>query len=416
MDQRAAGRLLCDFLSGRTMPDASLKQLSPADWESLIDRAQRFKVAGLLYRRLQSPDLPSDLVPVDARHRLRDAYREVATINTSLFCDASRVLRAFADHHLPVIALKGLSLAQHVYRDIALRPMADLDLLVKEEDLLTAGRILLTVGYRQDCPAWESMLKASHHLPPFRNRSGATIEVHWNLVAPESSIEVDLDGLWKRACLITVDNVGAWALSREDLLLHLCIHACGHLESGLDLIPLCDVAGVIRGSPDEIDWQVVIERARHWRGQKCVYLMLLLVRELLGAAPPDVVLAEAEPADYQPAFLDEALGQILEGSPSGQAIGARLGQFARIKSVQGIKGKVVALLTGAFPSRENLARKYSVSVSSPTIYLYYLLHLSRLTAYYAVALFRLLRRERSVMEAVDRAHRVSAVSDWMFSR
>ena len=287
MEKREAGRLLCDFLSGRKIPEARLEKLSPADWESLADWALRFKVGGLFYREIKSRNFPAELIPVDVRNRLREAYRDLATINTSLFFDASKVLKSLADNQLPVIALKGLSLAKSIYGDIALRPMSDMDLLVKEEDLVRAGRILLTLGYKPDFPAWESMVKTYHHLPPFTNKSGAIIELHWNIVTPDSPIKVDLDGLWARACLIKVDNVEVRVFSPEDLFLHLCIHACFDLQTGLGLIPLCDMAGLIKTSADKIDWQIVIERAARWGGQKCVYLMLLLVRELLGAAPPD---------------------------------------------------------------------------------------------------------------------------------
>jgi hypothetical protein len=414
MEQREAGRLLCDFLSGRKIPEARLEKLSPADWESLVDRALRFKVGGLFYREIKSRNFPTELIPVDVRNRLRDAYRNLATMNTSLFFDVLKVLKSLADNQLPVIALKGLSLAKNIYGDIALRPMSDMDLLVKEEDLVRAGRILLTLGYKPYFSAWENMLKTYHHLPPFTNKSGAMIELHWDIVAPDSPIKVDLDGLWERACLIKVDNVEVRAFSPEDLFLHLCIHACVHLQTGLDLIPLCDIAGLIKTSGDKIDWQIVIERATRWGGQKCVYLMLLLVRELLGAAPPDKIMSEIKPDDYQSVFFDAALEQILDVSPSGQRIGIRIG-LPMIKKVKGIKGKVLALLKLAFPSREHLARIYPVSVSSPKIYLCYLFRLGRLIVYYTIVLLRLFRRDQSVIKAVHQAHRVSAVSDWMFS-
>jgi len=417
MERREAGRLLCDFLSGRKIPEARLEKLSPADGESLVDWALRFKVGGLFYREIKSRNFPTELIPVDVRNRLRDAYRNFATRNTSLFFDALKVLKSLADNQLPVIALKGLSLAKNIYGDIALRPMSDMDLLVKEEDLVRAGRILLTIGYKQYFPAWESMLKTFHNLPPFTNKSGAMIELHWNIVTPDSPIKVDLDGLWERACLIKVDNVEVRAFSPEDLFLHLCIHACFHLQTGIDLIPLCDMAGLIKTSADKIDWQIVVDRATRWGGQKCVYLMLLLVRELLGAAPPDKIMSEIKPDDYQSVFFDEALEQIfdVDVSPSGQLIVVRIGQLSKIKKVKGIKGKVLALLKKAFPSREYLTRMYPVSVSSPKIYLCYLFRLSRLIVYYTIVLLRLFRRDQSVIKAVHQAHRVSAVSAWMFS-
>lgn len=419
MERREAGRLLCDCLSGRKIPEARLETLSPRDGVSLVDWALRFRVGGLFYREIKSCNFPTELIPVDARNRLREAYRNVATMNTSLFVDASRVLRCLADNQLPVIALKGLSLAQYIYGDIALRPMSDMDLLVKEEDLVRAGRILLTLGYRQYYPAWESMLKLRtfQHLPPFMNQNGAMIELHWNIVTPDSPIKVDLDGLWARACLIKVDDVEVRALSPEDLFLHLCIHACSHLQTGVGLLPLCDLAGLMRTSANRIDWQIVIERAARWGGHKCVYLMLLLVRELLGAAAPDSIMSAIEPDDYQSVFFDEALKQIfdVDGSPSGQLIAVRIGQLSRITKVKGIKGKALALLEGVFPSREHLARIYPVSVSSPKIYLCYLLRLGRLIGYYIIVLFRLFRRDQSIIRAVHQEHRMSAVSDWMFS-
>jgi len=416
MEKREAGRLLCDFLSGRKIPEARLEKLSPADWESLVDWALCFKVGGVFYREIKSRIFPPELIPVDVRNRLREAYRNLATMNTSLFFDVLKVLKSLADNQLPVIALKGPSLAKNIYGDIALRPMSDMDLLVKEEDLVRAGRTLLTLGYQQYFPAWESVLKTYHHLPPFTNKSGTIIELHWNIVTPDSSIKVDLDGLWERACLIRVDNVEVRAFSPEDLFLYLCIHACFHLQTGLDLIPLCDMAGLMKTSADKIDWQIVIERATRWGGQKCVYLMLLLVRELLGAAPPDKVMSEIKPDDYRSVFFDEALEQIFDVSPSGQLIIRRIGKLSKIQKVKGIKGKVLALLKGAFPSREYLARIYPVSVSSPKIYLCYLFRLGRLMVDYTIALLRLFRRDQSVIKAVHQGHRVSAVSDWMFSK
>ena len=415
MEKREAGRLLCDFLSEKKMPEARLETLSPADGESLVNWALRFNVGGLFYREIKSRNFPTELIPVDARNRLREAYRNRATMNTSLFLDVLKVLKSLADNQVPVIALKGLSLAKNIYGDIALRPMSDMDLLVKEEDLVRAGRILLTLGYKQYFPAWESTLKIYHHLPPFTNKSGAMIELHWNIVTPDSPIKVDLDGLWERACLIKVDNVEVRVFSPEDLFLHLCIHACVHQQTGLDLIPFCDMAGLIKTSADTIDWPIVIERATRWGGQKCVYLMLLLVRELLGAAPPDEIMSEIKPDDYQSVFFDEALEQIFDVSSSDQLTVIRIGQLSKIKKVNGIKGKILALLKEAFPSREYLARFYPGSVSSRKYIWVILFRLGRLTVYYTVVLLRLFRRDPSVIKAVHQANRGSAVSDWMFS-
>lgn len=417
MKQSEAGRLLCDFLSGRKIPEARLDKLSPADGESLVDCALRFKAGGLLYREIKSGNFPTEFIPVDAINRLKEVYRNRATMNTCLFFDALKVLTSLADHQLPVIALKGLSLAKNIYSDIALRPMSDIDLLVKEEDLVRAGRILLTLGYEPYLPTWENMIKTYHHLPPFMNKNGTNIELHWNIVPPDSSIHVDLDGMWKRACLVKIDHVEARAFSPEDLFLHLCIHACVHLQAGADLfIPLCDIAGLIKTSAYRIDWQIVIDRATCWGGQKCVYLMLLLARELLEAAPPDKIISEIKPDDYQPVYFDEALEQIFGASPLNRLTVIKIGKLSKIEKIQGIKGKVSAILKEAFPSREYLlAHFYQVSVSPPKLYLFYLFRLGRLIVFCTNILLQLFRRDQSVIKAAHQANRMKEVSDWVFS-
>ncbi|MDD8025695.1 MAG: nucleotidyltransferase family protein [Acidobacteriota bacterium] len=397
------------------MPQARLDELSPADWKGLTIRALRFNVGGLFYRELKSRRIPMELIPVDLGDKLRETYRLMAVKNTSLFFHAREVLKSLAGHNLPVIALKGLALAESIYGDIALRPMSDMDLLVKKEDLIRAGRILLTLGYKQDLPAWESMLDIYHHLPPFTNPRGTMIELHWNIVAPDIPIQVDLAGLWERASMIRIDRGEVLALSPEDSLLHLSLHAGYHLPTGLGLLPLCDMAGLIKASAVPIDWPTLAARAARWGGHKCVYLMLLLVRELMGAAPPDSILSGLKPDDYQPVFLAETLEQVFNGYPSGPLLRKNIGKLTKIDKAAGLKGKCSALLKAAFPPREYLATIYPVSISSPKIYLCYLDRLSRLAAHYAIVLLRLFRRDPSSLHAVHQEHRLSEVCDWMFS-
>jgi hypothetical protein len=126
-------------------------------------------------------------------------------------------------------------------------------------------------------------------------------------------------------------------------------------------------------------------------------------------------MSTIKPDDYQSVFFDEALEQIFDVSPLDQLIGIRIGKLSKIKKGKGIKGKVLALLKEAFPSREYLARFYPVSVSSQKYTWFILFRLGRLMVYYTLGLLRLFRRDQSVIKAVHRARRVTAVSDWMFS-
>jgi hypothetical protein len=144
-------------------------------------------------------------------------------------------------------------------------------------------------------------------------------------------------------------------------------------------------------------------------------LMLLLVRELLGATPPENIMLEMKPDDYRASALEEALDQFIDVSPAGQLTGRRISGLLAIKTAKGIRLKLLAIIRTAFPPRVNMALIYPVSASSPKILFCYMLRLGRIMAHLARVLLRLMRRDRSVMKDVHQAIRVSAVSDWMFS-
>ncbi len=415
MEKKELSRLLCDFISEKQISETLLEKLSAEDWDGLLKLAIRFKVSGLFNREIRIRNYPASLIPERIRTKLREEYRNIAVLNTGLFFDAEAILKSFEDNLLKVIALKGFSIAKKNYGDIGLRPMSDIDLLVKEKDLVKAGKILLGMGYKQDFPDWDKLLKTHHHLPPFTNNRGTIIELHWNIIPPDNKIKPDIEGLWERADLIKLNNFNVFCLSEEDLFLHLCIHACVHLQTGIDLIPFCDIAALIKKSGDKIDWKIIRERSFGWGGQKCVYLILLMVSEILGVKLSEKIMSGLKPIDYKNVFFEEALEQLFEINPTSQQTVNRIGEFFQIIKIEGLKAKINLLLKKAFPSKEILSRFYPVSVSSRKIYLCYLFRLKRLVIYYSKILFHLILRDKSVMKALYQSNRGEAVSAWMFS-
>jgi hypothetical protein len=374
----------------------------------------RYKVAGLLYQGMKTGAFAKELVPDGLIKILKEEYRSQATRNTVLFLDASEVFKAFSDQQLPVIALKGLVLAKKLYGDIALRPMTDMDILVKEEDLVKAGRILLSLGYDQASPAWEKTLKSHHHLPPFTSQNGSVLELHWNIFSLRYNIAVDPGGLWDRSCLVEENGLVFRVLSLEDQFLHICLHGCHHLLTAIDLIPFCDLTHFIKKYAETMDWDKIFHRSILWGGQNGVYLILLLASELLGAAVPDKIWSDMKPKDYQPEFFNAALEQIFSATPGGQFMRNRIGTMMRVKKNKGVGDRVTAFLKLAFPSRECMARIYPILPSSPKVYLYYFIRLGRLSAFYAKMLFYVLRGQKTVMNDVRHGNRMGFVSDWIF--
>ena len=78
---------------------------------------------------------------------MHKAYVHNAIKNLELYHEISKVLAALQDNAIPVIVLKGAALAALVYPNIALRPMRDVDLLIRDDDIWSVDKIILQLGY-----------------------------------------------------------------------------------------------------------------------------------------------------------------------------------------------------------------------------------------------------------------------------
>ena len=61
-----------------------------------------------------------------------------------------------------------------------------------------------------------------------RKDARVPIDMHWNLDLSIANLPIDVDGVWERATSGMLAGVGVYALSPEDLLLHLCTHLAFH--------------------------------------------------------------------------------------------------------------------------------------------------------------------------------------------
>ena len=131
----------------------------------------------------------------------------VAARNILLYADLARALRALSDAGAPVIVLKGAALASTVYPSIAHRPMGDVDLLVRPQDLERARRTLEAAGYRF-VPEPEERFKPFDTQftgeMAFRQEMGqmsVPIDLHWEIVVAEwyrRTTALKVEALWER--------------------------------------------------------------------------------------------------------------------------------------------------------------------------------------------------------------------------
>ncbi|MCI5191544.1 MAG: hypothetical protein D3915_00215 [Candidatus Electrothrix sp. AU1_5] len=385
-------RCLCDA------PDASeLEQLTESNWHDLIKQARSHAVLYLLYHRLKTRNL-DHLIPTDTLKAVRTEYFECAWRNNRLYDDLLKILKALHRENIPVIVLKGAHLAQIVYGNIALRPMGDIDILVKKEDLLQAKEHLLGLGYT---PFKETDIATacanSQHLPPMLKQDAPPVELHWTIENPTRPFTIDIEGLWQRAQPASVGGVDTLTLSPEDLLLHLCLHTAAHHLYSNGLRALCDIRESIRHYREELDWKTVQLRAEEWGVSNAIYLTLYLAKSLLGAEVPDTLLNKLEPEQGTP-MLAEA-EQFLFNSSVDRRLSAN--HQARKLFASNALQTARLFLQRIFLPHETIAQLYNLPVDSPRILLYYPVRLKDLLVRHTRTVWRIWRRDKATVRQFE---------------
>jgi hypothetical protein len=261
-------------------------------WERVFRAAAHLGVAPLLYMRLRTSALRSQ-VPPDVLQRHRGDFLWSQARNMKAFARLRDVLATFHANHIEVMGLKGAVLAEHIYRPIGIRTMGDVDLLVRRGDLPRVERILEELGFQADetyrTKDWYET--QHHHIVPYATRDGVLkLDIHHDITTVRSRIRVPVEDLWKHAQVVSIASTPCLALSWEHMLLHLALHMADQNHFLGDLRGLCDVAEIARRVPRAIDWDDMVRVAEAWGATTQLFLTLSLSREAVGAAVPTEVL------------------------------------------------------------------------------------------------------------------------------
>jgi hypothetical protein len=251
--------------------------------------------------------------------------------NTALSEELLRVLAAFRDVGVEALPVKGVVLAETLYGHLGLRPTADVDVLVRPQQLPTARRVLRTLGFEHNSkPTFGELHHPFHDPRYFRDSPGGEVclELHWALwashfvrrrlsatSAPSQRLPwlhyasrfftLDADVLWKRAVTGQLQGIPLRILSPEDTLLYLAIHRS---DSPLRLRFVCDIAELLRRQGHTLDWDYVIHQARVAGARTVLFYGLALAQELLGAPSIPGVLPRLGISRIRRRLLDDACG------------------------------------------------------------------------------------------------------------
>ena len=220
------------------------------NWDYIVESSMRHGISPLLYWNLSKIDNGKD-APEEVMTKLRKLYYGNAAWNMFLYDELSKVLKAFKDAGIDVIVLKGAFLAETIYKNIGLRPMGDVDLLIKKEDLQKVKKKLVQLMYHAPVyptkwhEQWQTeQAEEIHYTNQDKN---IMIDVHWNIQPPSIPFQIDINKFWENAQPVKIAGVETLMFTPEDLLQHLCLHLDKEINNGaLPFRWYCDIAEVIR--------------------------------------------------------------------------------------------------------------------------------------------------------------------------
>jgi hypothetical protein len=341
------------------------------NWEGFMPLVIYHGVGRLMFYWLRKLKLNSFL-PRDVYRSFHNIYQSLSNIAEDHQEVIKRILKRFYESEIEVTLLKGAQLSRMDYPHFSLRPMEDIDLLVKRSSQSSVIKLMLEMGFNlyetsQTCDKFfirqtSEGRKKKIHKPIF-------IEVHSNLQVPirlNRSFSVDIDEFWNGTQMKTTAGFRFLELCPTHNLIYLCTHLSEHHFSRL--IWAYDIALLIHRHREEIDWEKLGDLCGRFKTRSPLYHSLSLCQELFQISIPKKVLKRLSPS-----WGRRKMGEFLIRRnllfPQSRII--RFNQFL-IKALS-IDNWMEAILWFLFPTRDWIRQQYSVQ-GIHEIYPYYLLH------------------------------------------
>ncbi|MBS0168739.1 MAG: nucleotidyltransferase family protein [Nitrospira sp.] len=283
------------------------------DWEVVWQLSRAHGVTPLVYRNLLAicpKAMPSAIHEAFRRHNQANVL-----LNTLLARELVMLVDALTAKGIKAIPFKGVTLAQAAYGDLTLRECADIDLIVEQEAIPQARKVLWSQGYQLTSRDTDKGAESEEPYHFFQKRNGiVAVDLQWMMARRHFGFRLDRIEFYGRLKPVRLPAKSVMGLAPEDLLILLCVHGTKHAWEQLKWI--CDVAELVRRRP-ALDWSRVLFQAEEWGCRRILLLGLGLAQELFETVLPRVVLHELEAEKDIPLLIRSMPKQLLKSPDHG---------------------------------------------------------------------------------------------------
>jgi len=347
------------------------------NWDQIIILALYNNIAPIIYRNLSQFD--SELVPEETRETLKSYYTKSFLRTAPIFSDISKLLKEFNALNLKVIVLKGGSLAEQLYQDFSLRPMKDVDILVRKDDWPQIKSTLSKFNFKGIKDPLELDLLAGISIDQqiaYENKNQTKIEFKFNLFVLDFP-DFNTEDYWQDCIKIKVGGIDTYSLSLENQIVYLSSRmiSCGFRN----LLWFCDLRELINTYREKINWKKIIIEAKEKKVAVALYSSLLILNKELDVDIPQEVLTALKPSTSRQKLFSIFYGleNALFATPEWVnypnpliSLCLLFGKFnLRIKDVFKLLRYVSKIF---FPSPKYIVYRYDLSERTPAIFYWYL--------------------------------------------
>lgn len=217
-----------------------------------------------------------DCAAVAGNGRIKGIYRYFQFRNALLMARVRETLSALSAAGITAVLFKGGAYALKYYATPALRPMADIDILIPPDSVAPAREILHRLGWEDVAPErdWGGLQHSIDYIRP----DGLGLDVHWHALVETQDPSFSA-GLIGRARGCHWNGLETQVLCPEDLILTSLCNAMREPEAmRLEWIP--DILTLLAAEPD-IDWPALWRTARRYGLYPAVLEGLRVAQEAL---------------------------------------------------------------------------------------------------------------------------------------
>jgi Uncharacterised nucleotidyltransferase len=244
--------------------------------------AGSFRLLPQVYRNLEREGFKDFLT-----NKLKGVYRYSWYQNQLHMRELTALLPHFERAGIETIVLKGAALIAKYYGDVGVRPMSDLDLLVRTQAAERAIALLAGLGWKPRLGLHPERIRRRHAMP-FVLSNGAELDLHWHALIDCCAPDAD-DDFWQGAVTVKLRDIELHVLGSTDQLFHACAHGV-RWERVPPLRWVADAAAILDSAAAEIGWDRLVRSAERRRLALPLSEALQYLRNFLsGTIPVEVI-------------------------------------------------------------------------------------------------------------------------------